>query len=156
MEQKRLLADCQQYSRRSGPQGTEEVIPASGKWRWNDFEEARSAIHGRNVDNDRTLKLTGCAKRITRDELPHASKELGESTVEECHADNDIGNGNVACLRVVKREDERRRRKSKQASTEMDECHRRRQDSRPRKRTGEQGCRPGTGAGGFHASRCQT
>lgn len=53
-------------------------------------------------------KLTGCTKCITRGELPHASKELGKSTEEKRHTDNDVGDGNVARMDVEKREDERR------------------------------------------------
>ena len=65
------------------------------------------------------LKLTGCAKCITRGELPHASKELGKSTEEEGHTDNNVGDGNVTRMRVEEGEDERRRRKSEQASTDI-------------------------------------
>jgi hypothetical protein len=63
------------------------------------------------------LTLTSCIERIARGERPHASQELGKSTVEECHTHNGIWNGNVAHMHVVKREDKRRRPKSEQAST---------------------------------------
>ena len=62
------------------------------------------------------LKPTGCTKRITDGESPHASHELGKSTVEECHANNDVWNSNVARMCVEKREDKHRRRKSEHAT----------------------------------------
>ena len=36
------------------------------------------------------LTLTSCIERIARGERPHASQELGKSTVEECHTHNGI------------------------------------------------------------------
>ena len=62
------------------------------------------------------LKPTGCTERITHGEPPHTSHELGKSTVEECHANNDIWNSNVARMRVEKREDKHRRCKSEHAT----------------------------------------
>jgi hypothetical protein len=61
--------------------------------------------------------LTGCTERVTRDKLPHASKELGKTTIEQCHADYDIWDGNVARLYVVKGQNQSRRCKSKQSTT---------------------------------------
>jgi hypothetical protein len=65
---------------------------------------------------EKASKLTGCTERVTRGELPHSSEELGKSTEEKCHADNDIWNGDVARMHVEKGEDERRRRKREQPS----------------------------------------
>jgi hypothetical protein len=62
-------------------------------------------------------KLTCCNERVTRSKPPHASKELGKSTVEERHANNEIWNGYVARMHIVKGEDERRRGKSEHSST---------------------------------------
>ena len=46
-------------------------------------------------------KLTSRTERVTCDKLPHASKELGKTTVEQCHAHYDIWNCNVARMNVV-------------------------------------------------------
>ena len=64
-----------------------------------------------------TLKRTSCAEGVTGGKLPHASEELGKTTEEECHADNDIWHSDVARMRVEEGEDERRRCKSEQSST---------------------------------------
>jgi hypothetical protein len=61
-------------------------------------------------------KLTGCTERVTRDELPHASKQLSKTTVEEGHAYYDIWNSNVTGMYVVKGEYEGRRRESEQST----------------------------------------
>jgi hypothetical protein len=53
----------------------------------------------------RHLKLTGGTKRVSCGKLPHSSKELGKSTEEQCHADNDIWNGDMTGMRVEKGED---------------------------------------------------
>ena len=53
----------------------------------------------------RHLKLTSGTKRVTCGELPHSSKELGESTEKECHANNDIWDKNVTRMHVEKGED---------------------------------------------------
>ena len=45
-------------------------------------------------------KPTGCTERITHGEPPHAGHELGKSTIEECHANSDVWNSNVARMRV--------------------------------------------------------
>ena len=60
--------------------------------------------------------LTSCTERVTCDKLPHAGKELGQSTIEQGHTDHDIWNGNVSRLYVVKGEDERCRCKTKQST----------------------------------------
>jgi hypothetical protein len=51
---------------------------------------------------EESLILTSCTEHITRGERPHAGKELGKSTVEECHTNSGIWNGNVASVHVVK------------------------------------------------------
>ena len=70
------------------------------------------------VNRDK-LEPTSCAKGVTRGKLPHAGKELGQPTVEEGHADDDVGNSDVASMHVVEGKDKRGRCESEQASTMM-------------------------------------
>ena len=101
--------------------------------------------------------LTGCTKGVTCDKLPHASKELGQSTVEQGHADNNIWNGDVSRLHVVKGEYEGRRCKSKQSTTwVMSFQYNINEHAGGKRRTEEQGSQPGSGAAGARVSRCQT
>jgi hypothetical protein len=57
--------------------------------------------------------LTSCAKGIARSELPHTSKQLCETTAEECHPDDNVGRLNTTGMDIVKREDQRRGREGK-------------------------------------------
>jgi hypothetical protein len=46
-------------------------------------------------------ELTGCAEGVSGSELPHAGEELSEATVKEGHADDNVGDEDVAGMDVV-------------------------------------------------------
>ena len=46
------------------------------------------------------VRLTSRAERVSAGELPHASEQLRESSDEERHADDDVGDCDVVCLYV--------------------------------------------------------
>jgi hypothetical protein len=51
---------------------------------------------------------TSRAKGIASSEFPHASEELGETTAEECHSDDNIGSVDTTCMKVVQGKDQSR------------------------------------------------
>jgi len=55
------------------------------------------------------------SKGVAGGELPHASNELGETTTEEGHANDDVGSVDVTSVYIVQRQDERRGRKGEEA-----------------------------------------
>ena len=66
-------------------------------------------------------KRTSCTKAIAGSELPHAGKELGETTTEECHSNDDIGGRDATGTNIVKGEDQRRRCKGEKSTINI--CH---------------------------------
>ena len=63
---------------------------------------------------ERTLTCT--TKRVSARELPHAGEELGQSTGEKGHADDNVGGFDATSLNVDEGEDERRRGEGEQAA----------------------------------------
>lgn len=63
-------------------------------------------------------KLAGGAETVASGELPHARKELGETTTEESHADDDVGSGDATRTNIVQGENERRGRKGVETTVE--------------------------------------
>ena len=55
-------------------------------------------------------KLAGRSETVASGELPHARKELSETTAEESHTDDDVGGVDTARINIVKRQNERRGR----------------------------------------------
>lgn len=51
----------------------------------------------------------GSTKSIASGEFPHTSKELGETTAEESHADDNVGCVDTTSIDIVQRQDESRR-----------------------------------------------
>lgn len=49
-------------------------------------------------------QLTRCAKGVTCGKLPHAREELGKTTEEEGHTNDDVGNDNVTGMDIVEGE----------------------------------------------------
>ena len=62
------------------------------------------------------MGLTRGTEHIAAGELPHASKELGESTTENGHADYDIRGSNATGTNVIEGKDEGRGGKREQAA----------------------------------------
>jgi len=56
-----------------------------------------------------------CKKNIAEWKLPHTGEELGKTATEAGHANNYIGDSNSACVDVVERKNEGRRREREQA-----------------------------------------
>ena len=63
--------------------------------------------------------LTCTTKRISARELPHACEELGQSTSEKGHADDNVGGFDTASLNVDEGEYECRRGEGEQAATHV-------------------------------------
>jgi hypothetical protein len=64
-------------------------------------------------------KLAGSSEAVASGELPHARKELGETTAEESHANDDVGSVNATCTDIVQRQNERRGGKRVETTIEM-------------------------------------
>lgn len=58
--------------------------------------------------------LTGCTENVAAGELPHACQELGETTTEDGHANNNIRCSYMAGIDIIEGKYERRRRKREQ------------------------------------------
>ena len=56
-------------------------------------------------------RLTSSAESVVPGEFPHASKKLGKTTTEDSHPNYDIWVGDVACLKVIQRQNESGRSK---------------------------------------------
>jgi len=104
-------------------------------------------------------ELTGRAEGISGGKLPHPREELSKATVEEGHANYEVGDEDVASMDVVEGENQGRRRKTEKAPAEIElrgiVSGRAMPDQR--RRTRVQGSQDGSGFGGEHRpSQCQT
>ena len=61
-------------------------------------------------------RLAGSTKSVTSGELPHAGKELGETTAEESHADDDVGGFDATGMDIEQRQNKRRRSKGEETT----------------------------------------
>ena len=61
-------------------------------------------------------RLAGSTKSVTSGELPHAGKELGETTAEKSHADDDVGGFDATGMDIEQRQNKRRRSKGEETT----------------------------------------
>ena len=63
--------------------------------------------------------LTSSAKGVASGELPHASEELGETTAEEGHTNDDVGGLDATSMDIVKGQNQRRGREREEATVQQ-------------------------------------